>query len=196
MTTRWQQSDAPRGDDYDARWASMAKKGLDVHGEADLVDSLLGDTGGTRVLDAGCGTGRVAIELARRGYLTSGVDSDAAMLDAARSKNPELSWLQADLADLDADRFGTYDLIVMAGNVMIFLERGTEERVVGGLAALLAPGGLLVSGFQVLAHRLSLHRYDELCASVGLELDSRWSTWDRSGYAGGDYAVSVHRMPA
>jgi SAM-dependent methyltransferase len=195
MSTRWQQSDAPRGDDYDARWASMAEQGRNVHGEADLVDSLLRETGGTRVLDAGCGTGRVAIELALRGYATSGIDSDAAMLDVARLKNAELPWIQADLADLDASRLGTYDLIVLAGNVMIFLERGTEGRVLGGLTALLAPGGLLVSGFQVLAHRLSLRRYDELCTSVGLEFDSRWATWDREAHAGGDYAVSVHRMP-
>jgi SAM-dependent methyltransferase len=196
MSTRWQQSDAPRGDDYDARWASMAVQGRNVHGEADLVDSLLRETGGTRVLDAGCGTGRVAIELALRGYATSGIDSDAAMLDVARLKNPELPWIQADLADLDVSRLGTYDLIVLAGNVMIFLERGTEERVLGGLTALLAPGGLLVSGFQVLGHRLSLRRYDELCTSLGLEFASRWATWDRGGHAGGDYAVSIHRMPS
>jgi 2-polyprenyl-3-methyl-5-hydroxy-6-metoxy-1,4-benzoquinol methylase len=171
----------------------MAEQGRNVHGEADLVESLLRETGGTRVLDAGCGTGRVAIELARRGHVTSGVDVDAAMLDAARSKSPELSWVQADLAELDGTRLGTYDVIVMAGNVMIFLERGTEQRVISGLTALLAPGGLVVSGFQVLEHRLTLHRYDELCASVGLELVYRWGAWDRTNYSGGDYAVSTHR---
>ncbi|HEX7827307.1 MAG TPA: SAM-dependent methyltransferase, partial [Mycobacterium sp.] len=60
MTTRWQDTDAPRGDDYDARWRSLAATGQNVHGEADLVESLLRESGGTRVLDAGCGTGRVA----------------------------------------------------------------------------------------------------------------------------------------
>lgn len=193
MSTRWQQSDAPRGGDYDARWASLAKSGRNVHGEADLVDSLLGETGGTRVLDAGCGTGRVAIELARRGYVTTGVDADGAMLDTARAKNPELSWLQADLADLDSDLDTRFDLIVLAGNVMIFLDPGSEERVLRGLAERLALGGLLVAGFQIRAGRLPLHRYDALCASVGLELVSRWATWDRNAYDGGDYAVSVHR---
>lgn len=173
----------------------MAEQGQNVHGEADLVDALLQDSGGTRVLDAGCGTGRVAIELAARGYVTVGVDADAAMLDVARTKNPELSWVQADLAELDTRLHGDFDLIVLAGNVMIFLEPGTEERVLGGLAARLAPGGVLVSGFQILGHRLSLRRYDELCTSVGLESVSYWATWDREDYAGGDYAVSAHRKP-
>jgi SAM-dependent methyltransferase len=194
--TRWQQSDAPRGGDYDARWTAMAEQGRNVHGEADLVDALLRETGGARVLDAGCGTGRVAIELARRGYVTLGVDADASMLEAARAKSPELAWVEADLADLDASQGMAFDLIVLAGNVMIFLDSGTEERVLGGLTTLLAPDGLLVSGFQIRDGRLSLSRYDEMCTSVGLEFVSRWATWDRKGYAGGDYAVSVHRIPS
>jgi SAM-dependent methyltransferase len=194
--TRWQQSDAPRGGDYDARWTSLAKQGHNVHGEADLVDSLLREIAGTRVLDAGCGTGRVAIELAQRGYVTTGVDADAAMLDMARAKMPELRWIEADLAELDAELGGDFDLVVMAGNVMIFVEPGTEDRVLGGLRTRLAPCGLLVSGFQIRAGRLPLARYDELCASVGLEFVSRWATWDREPYAGGDYAVSIHRLPA
>jgi SAM-dependent methyltransferase len=173
----------------------MAEQGRNVHGEADLVDSLLRQTGGTRVLDAGCGTGRVAIELARRGYVTLGIDADAAMLDAARSKNPELAWLDADLAELDGRVDERFDLIVMAGNVMIFLDSGTEERVLGGLTTLLAPDGLLISGFQIRDGRLSLGRYDELCTSAGLEFVSRWGTWDRKDYTGGDYAVSAHLKP-
>ena len=39
--TRWQRSEAPRGDDYDARWRSLAAKGESIHGEADLVSALL-----------------------------------------------------------------------------------------------------------------------------------------------------------
>lgn len=68
MGTRWQSSDAPRGQDYDARWERLAASGVGVHGEADLIESLLRETDGSAVLDAGCGTGRVAIELAARGF--------------------------------------------------------------------------------------------------------------------------------
>ena len=192
MGTRWQDTSLPRGDDYDARWAKLAAAGKSVHGEADLVANLLRDSGGTRVLDAGCGTGRVAIELANRGFSVVGIDSDAAMLDAARTKAPELSWVHADLVDADAAVGAEFDIVVAAGNVMIFLTPGTERAVVGQLADRLAPDGLLVSGFQLNTGRLTLERYDEYAAAAGLELVHRWSTWDREDFSGDDYAVSAH----
>ena len=87
MTDRWRDSDVPRGAAYDRRFDDLASAGVDVHGEADLVDSYQPGS----VLDAGCGTGRVAIELARRGRTVVGVDVDAAMLEAARRKAPSSS---------------------------------------------------------------------------------------------------------
>ncbi|RDH79293.1 class I SAM-dependent methyltransferase [Mycolicibacterium moriokaense] len=193
MSTRWQNASAPRGDDYDARWRKMAAEGKGIHGEADLIESLLRETGGTHVLDAGCGTGRVAIELASRGFTVVGLDSDAAMLDTARAKAPELQWVHADLVDTAEHVGSVFDVVVAAGNVMIFLTPGTEHAVVGQLAARLAPGGLLVAGFQLQTGRLTLERYDECAEEAGLELVSRWSTWDREPFAAGDYAVSLHR---
>ena len=173
----------------------MAAKGHDVHGEADLVESLLSACDGKRVLDAGCGTGRVAIELARRGFTVTGVDADAEMLTNARAKAPELHWLEADLADLPGLE-GGFDVVVLAGNVMIFVAPGTEGTVLKHLGSLLGRSGLLVAGFQLRPNRLSLAEYDRLCAAAGLELAQRWATWDREPYAGGDYAVSVHRLQA
>jgi SAM-dependent methyltransferase len=193
MSSRWQQSDRPRGQDYDARWARLAAEGRSVHGEADLIESLLREHGGTRVLDAGCGTGRVAIELADRGFTVLGVDADPAMLSAARAKAPELTWIEADLAE-GPSVTDPFDLVALAGNVMIFLDRGTEGAVVTRLAGALAPGGLMVAGFQLLTGRLNLDQYDEHCGAAGLELVHRWSTWDRQPFEGGDYAVSVHRL--
>lgn len=192
MTTRWQHAEAPRGDDYDARWRTMAEAGENIHGEADLVEGLLAGHPGPTVLDAGCGTGRVTVELARRGFRVTGVDIDPAMLDAARAKAPTLDWHTADLAELFCAP-GPFDLVLLAGNVMIFLEPGTEERVVANLARRLAPGGLLVAGFSIRPRRLSLERYDDGVAAAGLTLVQRWSTWDREPFTGGDYAVSVHR---
>ena len=192
MTTRWQNTDAPRGDDYDARWRKLADQGRSVHGEADLVDGLLRESGGTRVLDAGCGTGRVAIELAARGYRVTGVDVDPAMLSTARAKAPQLPWLEADLADLATAIEDEFDLVVLAGNVMIFLDPGTEGAVLSAAAGRLTAGGILVAGFQIRPDRLSLKRYDELAEAVGLRTVARWSTWSRDPFTGGDYAVSVH----
>jgi 2-polyprenyl-3-methyl-5-hydroxy-6-metoxy-1,4-benzoquinol methylase len=191
--TRWQDTSAPRGGDYDARWQKLAAAGKSIHGEADLVESLVRGSGGSRVLDAGCGTGRVAIELANRGLSVVGIDSDAAMLDTARTKAPELNWVHADLVETDAYVDTEFDVVVAAGNVMIFLAPGTERDVVAQLAARLAPGGLLVSGFQLNTGRLTLKSYDEYAAAAGLEPVDRWSTWDRKPYVGDDYAVSLHR---
>jgi ubiquinone/menaquinone biosynthesis C-methylase UbiE len=179
-----------RGDDYDARFARFEAEGHYLHGEADLVAGLLGDPPAA-VLDAGCGTGRVAIELARRGYVTVGIDVEASMLDAARAKAPDLEWILGDLSSAKLPD-SHFDLVVAAGNVMIFLELGTEAAVVANLARTVRPGGLVVAGFQV-GRQLTLARFDALSASAGLDLVDRWSTWDRARYAGGDYAVSVHR---
>lgn len=193
MSTRWSGVDAPRGDDYDARWDRLAAAGRNVHGEADLVTELLGEAGGDRVLDGGCGTGRVAIELAARGFSVVGVDADDRMLDTARRKAPGLDWVHADLAD-PGDALGDgFDVVALAGNVMIFVQPGTEGAVLSGLAARLRPGGLLVAGFALRPDRLVLDDYDRLCAAAGLEPVARWATWDRQPFADGDYAVSVHR---
>jgi SAM-dependent methyltransferase len=186
----WLKGDAPRGDGYDRRFAALEASGQSVHGEADFVSYL----GPPSVLDAGCGTGRVAIELAARGVDVVGIDLDEQMLATARAKAPELAWVHGDLAAPDLDLGRRFAVVVAAGNVMIFLTPGTERDAVANLARHLEPGGLLVAGFQLGAGRLALARYDDFAAAAGLTLAERWATWDRQPFvAGGDYAVSVHR---
>jgi len=186
--SRWSDSAAARGADYDARFEQLAAAGHDVHGEASLVASLGVDS----VLDAGCGTGRVAVELARRGLAVVGVDLDPAMLEVAREKEPGMDWVEADLVEVDLGR--SFDAVVMAGNVMIFLEPGTEGRALANMARHVATDGLLVAGFSLLPGRLDLSSYDRLASSAGLVLTERFSTWDRQPFGpGADYVVSIHR---
>lgn len=189
--TRWQRrADVPRGADYQAQFDALAASGVDVHGEASFVATL--DPVPASVLDAGCGTGRVAIELARRGVEVLGTDIDPGMLATAREAAPDLEWVHADLADLDLGR--TFEAIVLAGNVLIFVEPGTEERVLARCAAHLAPGGALVAGFQLKPGRYDLASLDAGAGAAGLALAQRYATWDRQPWiAGGDYAVSVFR---
>ena len=195
--SRWSQEATVTGQQYDQAWKRLEAAGENAHGEADFVESL----GVTSVLDAGCGTGRVAMELARRGHRTVGVDLDPRMLDAARRKAPDLEWLEADLAGLSLPADGTdsnrqFDAVVMAGNVMIFLDEGTEGVVVSSLAAHLAPGGYLVAGYQLRTGGLTLNAYDEMARAAGLDLLERHATWSRDAFvAPGDYAVSVHVRP-
>lgn len=197
MSSRWTETSAPRGSEYDQRFERLAAAGHDVHGEASFVMGFEPST----VLDAGCGTGRVAIELARRGVDVVGVDLDRAMLRTACDKSPELEWYQADLSRLtlhdDEGALRTFDLVLTAGNVMIFLEPGTEARTVRHLARLVRPGGLLVSGFQLTRGQYGIDAYDRDCAAAGLHAVARYSTWTRDPWTSdAGYAVSVHAAPA
>ncbi|MXV98394.1 MAG: class I SAM-dependent methyltransferase [Acidimicrobiaceae bacterium] len=193
----WEIGGAAHGDVYDDRWRRMEARGEWVHGEADLVSWFEPAS----VLDAGCGTGRVAIELDRRGIDVVGVDLDTRMLEEARSKAPRVPWILGDLTDVEitapgaADGRRQFDLIVLAGNVMVFVEIGTEAAIVANMARHLGPGGRLVSGFRLGLSPLTFHDYDRFAEDAGLTLEYRWTTWDREPFDGGSYAVTVHRRP-
>ncbi len=191
--SRWSQVGVARGDDYDTRWSKLEAAGESIHGEADLVGWFEPEC----VLDAGCGTGRVAIELDRRGIGVVGVDLDLVMLATARRKAPHIDWFHGDLADVtvtdDEGRRRAFDVVVMAGNVMIFLAPRTEAAVVANMTRHLGPAGRLVAGFQLDRAGPGPATYDRMAAGAGLVLEHRWSTWERDRYADGDYAVSVYR---
>ena len=197
--TRWSGGGEVSGETYAARFEALAATGTDVHGEAGLCESLTSP--GATVLDAGCGTGRVAIRLADRGFATVGVDIDASMLEVARSTAPDLSWVQADLSELDLGE--TFALVVAAGNILPLVAEGTEAAVLSRLAAHVTDGGVLVTGFGLdrahlpdVAGLVSLADLDAWSTDAGLLLERRFATWDGVPYAGGGYAVSVHRKPA
>ncbi len=196
MVTRWEQERRGGGSDYDERFERLAAAGHDVHGEANFVASYRPKT----VLDAGCGTGRVAIELARRGLRCAGVDLDPAMLRRAQEKAPEVEWYLGDICEVELHAPNgeprRFQCVVAAGNVMLFLRAGTERRAVANMARHMVPGGLLVAGFQLLAGRYRLAQYDEDCAVAGLELYERFATWQREPWTpDSGYVVAVHRKP-
>jgi SAM-dependent methyltransferase len=201
--TRWQRiARETVGADYAQRYAerfrALAARGGDVHGEASFVEGLVGPP--ASVLDAGCGTGRVAIRLTELGYATVGVDLDASMLMEARAEAPALDWRVGDLSTLDTG--ATYDVVLVAGNTVPLLEPGTLAATAGRLAAHVAPGGVLVCGFGLDADHLPgdcpvtpledvLAAYD----AAGLVERERWASWDRAAYdAAGGYVVLVHDL--
>ena len=191
MTSPWD------GEEYAARFAAIAATGKDMHGEARFCAALLDP--GARILDAGCGTGRVAVRLAELGFDVVGADIDASMLSVAQ-RDPGVRWYLADLAELDLDE-PPFDLIVTAGNIFPFLAPGTGARVVTRLAAHLKPGGVLVSGFGLdrahlppAAAIVDIAEYDTWCTEAGLERLNRFGTWDGDAWSdAAGYAVSVHR---
>lgn len=179
-------------DEYHVRWKRMEERGEASHGEADLIASL----NPTSVLDAGCGMGRVAIELHRRGIEVEGADLDDDLLAYARADAPDITWQLADLASVSFGR--SYQLIAMPGNVMIFCRAENRAKIVANLASHLSEQGLLVAGFSLRADAdaLTLSEYDEACVAAGLTLVDLYATWDRAPFKGGDYAVSVHSRRA
>jgi len=181
-------------DKYDARWESMAARGESVHGEADAVSRLSRDhfDGGTlTVLDAGCGTGRLGIELANRGHRVVGVDLDPDMIDRARRKRSDIEWHATDLVAFTT--LTRFDLVVMAGNIPNFCRPGEQERIVANLAQLLAPHGLLVCGWSQESNDDSYHAEQFIAdgEANGLSLVSAWKNWEGDAFENGDYVVIV-----
>jgi ubiquinone/menaquinone biosynthesis C-methylase UbiE len=175
------------GDRFQSKFDDLAAQGHDVHGEARFVASLTPQS----VLDAGCGTGRVAIEMARQGIEVVGVDVDASMLDTARRLAPDIEWIEHDVTTLELGR--VFDIVVMAGNVPLFTRPGTHTALIAGCGRHVAPGGLLVAGFQIKGE-YGIESYDADCAAANLRLVDRYATWDCEPFeVGSDYAVSVHR---
>lgn len=157
-----------------------------MHGEADFVERFSPQ----RVLDAGCGTGRVAIELAHRGIEVVGVDLDPSMLAQARKRAPGLPWVLADLSSLALR--GEFDVVVAAGNVMIFVAQGSEPEAVSGMAHCLAKGGRLIAGFSTDRH-VSAKDYEGWARDAGLIEEARYSTWQADDWStASNYTVFVH----
>lgn len=200
--TRWSElAGADPGADYAARMAAAAT-GAHPHGEADLVEQWLGRLrAGRRVLDAGCGTGRVAIRLAERGSSVVGVDLDASMLGQARSARPQLDWRSADLSTFR--RYpgeAAFDLVVCAGNVLPLLAPDTVAQVFDSFAAAVTPTGVVLSGFGLDSDHLpagcpdpDLAEIERVATLSGFVLLDRYATWQADPYRDQGYVVLVHR---
>ena len=179
---------------YAAHFDELAATGTDIHGEVTFLRPLLAE--GARVLDAGCGAGRVAQRLAEEGYVVTGVDADPAMVEVARERAPGVDWRVADLAGLDLG--SSFDLVVMAGNVVPFVEADLEA-VCTRLASHLEPRGLLVCGYGLDRDHLPegalevpFATYDAACAVAGLHLVGHHAGWEGLAYDNGGYSLSVH----
>lgn len=179
---------------YIERFRAMARAGDDLAGEARFVDAMA--PRGARILDAGCGPGRLGGYLATVGHRVVGVDVDPALIEAAEQDYPGPRWLVGDLAELDLPARGIaepFDVIVSAGNVMAFLAPSTRVQVLSRLRAHVAADGRAAIGFG--AGRA--YQFDEFlndAVDAGFAPDLLLSTWDMRPFADdSDFLVALLR---
>jgi SAM-dependent methyltransferase len=179
---------------YVERFRAKARAGEDLTGEARLVDAMA--PRGARILDAGCGPGRLGGYLATVGHHVVGVDVDPVLVDAAKQDYPGPDWLVGDLAELDLPARGVterFDVIVSAGNVVTFLAPSTRVQVLARLRAHLAVDGRAVIGFG--ANRD--YEFTEFLADAtdaGFAPDLLLSTWDLRPFTDdSDFIVAILR---
>ncbi|AZZ83781.1 SAM-dependent methyltransferase [Gordonia alkanivorans] len=179
---------------YVERFRAMAAKGDDLVGEARLIDAMAAR--GSRILDAGCGPGRVGGYLAEVGHDVVGVDVDPVLIEAAEEDHPGPRWLVGDLAELDLPAHGIeepFDIIVSAGNVMAFLAPSTRVTVLERLRAHLREDGRAVLGFGA-GRDYAFDEFLDDAVAAGFAQDLLLSSWDvRPFTADSEFLVAVLR---
>jgi SAM-dependent methyltransferase len=179
---------------YVERFRTMAAAGEDLAGEARLVDAML--PRGSRVLDAGCGPGRVGGWLHRAGHVVVGVDVDPVLVAAAEQDHPGPTWLVGDLAELDLPARGIaepFDALVCAGNVMTFLAPGTRREVLRRFRRHLTADGRAAVGFGA-GRGYPFGEFLADAAAAGLEPDVLLSSWHLHPFTeDADFLVAVLR---
>src|SRR3954452_15404881 len=134
-------------------------KGTDQ--EVDFLVSCLGLAPGDRILDVGCGPGRHAHALGRRGFEVVGVDISERFVDLARAAAPAGAAVTFDRADARALRFdsefdavvslcqGAFGLCGGPGNDGAGTRLDPDRAVLDGMARALKPGArLALSAFS------------------------------------------------
>lgn len=163
---------------YVERFRAMVREGKDIVGEARMVDAML--ERGSRVLDAGCGPGRLGGYLHEVGHTVVGVDLDPVLIEAAEADHPGPTWLVGDLAELELppEVAGEgFDVVVCAGNVLTFVAPSLRAAAVERMAGHLGEDGRLVVGFGA-GRDYSFDRFRADSAAAGLAEDLMLSSWD------------------
>ena len=138
-------------------------------GECDFIEGEIGFNRSKKILDIGCGTGRHAIELSKRGYNVTGIDLSDSQLARAREK-AEKQGLKIDFLKHDARNLpfkNEYDLVIMLCEGAFPLMETDEmnyEILRNASKALKTPGKLI---FTTLNGLFPLyHSVEEFCAST------------------------------
>ena len=147
--------------DFWNRWnAETREQNLDEISErqARVVLGWLADTGRTDldILEVGCGAGWLCRDLGRFGRVT-GTDLSDEVLERARTRTPQASFLAGDFMDLDLGR-ERHDVVV---TLEVLSHIADQQAFAARLARMLRPGGLLMLATQ---NRPVLQRYNNIAA--------------------------------
>lgn len=110
----------------------------------------LAQVAGPRVLELGCGSGRLLAPLAAAGNRVVGVDASAAMLNRANDRlqhaiaRGQATLVHGEMQDLSKLEPGSFDLVIVPLNGLLHVDEAeAQRRVLEGAARALRPGGLL-----------------------------------------------------
>lgn len=169
----------------------MVAQGHDIHGEARLIDAMADR--GARILDAGCGQGRLGGRLAQQGHEVVGTDIDEILISHAKENYPDATWYVGDLSN-DPIPEGDFDIAVSAGNVMGFLDPNGRESALRHIAESLKPGGRFIAGFGA-GRGWGFDDFMATAQEVGLTPDNVFESWDLRPFdEDSDFLVAIfHR---
>ncbi len=153
--------------------------------EVGFFEKALALSPGARVLDAPCGHGRHAVELARRGFRVTGLDASAELLSSARRRaereGVSIELREGDMRDLPWR--GEFDAAYCAGNSFGYFDDAGNRAFLRSIARALVPGGRFAIDSGAIAECLfpSLREKLELEADgIRFEAENRYEP--RSGY--------------
>jgi 2-polyprenyl-3-methyl-5-hydroxy-6-metoxy-1,4-benzoquinol methylase len=129
-----------RGIDEDAYWDSGRN-------QAALLGTVI--PAGGKVMDFGCGDGRVAIPLRALGFDVTAVDGSAGMVDALAANDPEMTVFQSDGTDLGSHLGRRKMDAVYCLAVLIHLDYASAEQTIRNLRGVVKKGGLLILDWPV-----------------------------------------------
>ena len=161
-------------ENYAQRWKAFVAQGKDIDGEARLIDATVPRH--ARILDAGCGTGRVGGYLAQRGHEVIGTDLDPILIGHAKEDFPDATWLVGDLSE-DEIPAHDIDVAVCAGNVMGFLDPAGRAPALGNILRALRPGGRLFVGFGA-GRGWSFDDFLATAKEAGFAVQYCYESWD------------------
>lgn len=184
---------------YAQVFEDLIDRGQDIDGEARLADVLAPRR--ARILDAGAGVGRVAAGLVARGHDVTAVEKDADLVDRSHRLFPDVAVVPADILELSPSmleshgRPTSYDVIVVVGNVMLYLAEDTEVRALTTLRDLLAPGGRILVGFHPIkgpaySRDYPASEFRAHAEAAGLVVEHEFGGYDLAP-VGDDYVVAV-----